>query len=107
MSAGETEGSVQPAALGARRGGHRLHQRQEQALQQEDQARVRQVHRGNQAEPREGDGPLTTMIMDLALYITLCTKKYGGVSRASRFFFRRASKMFLSKVYMWKNIPGT
>lgn len=102
MSAGETEGSVQQAALGARRGGHRLHQRQKQALQQEDQARVRQVHRGNQAEPREGNGPLTTIIMELTLYITLCIKKYGGVSRGCRFFSDVEARCFLSKVCMWK-----
>lgn len=55
---GEAQAGVQQAQVGARRGGHRLHQRQKQTFQQEDQACVRQVYGGNQTKPREGDGPL-------------------------------------------------
>ena len=57
-SIGEAQGSIQQAQRGAQRGGHRLHQRQKQALQQEDEEGVRQVHRGDQTKHRAGNGAL-------------------------------------------------
>lgn len=57
---GEAEGGIQPAQVRAQRRRHRLHQRPQQALQQEDQARVRQIHGGDQAKPRERHCALKT-----------------------------------------------